>query len=248
MICKKLIALAIAGLFSSASFAADGDWTGFYIGGNVGSASGDSESAVTLGGDWSVEAQSLRDFITNNSASDQSPSGTSYGFQLGYDYQFNNNFVLGIEADYNKLNMDEVRQTGDIAGPFGTAYSFGNAVDADRSYSIRPKFGHAFDNTMVYVTGGWSWTSVDFGSDLVSSGGYSKVGASSESFSSTVWGAGVEHKFGSNWSARLEYLRVNGDNTNYTTTFRNANFPTYSETFKQDFNYDTIRIGINYRF
>lgn len=245
---KKLIVLAIAGLFSSTSFAADGDWTGFYIGGNVGSASGDSESAVTLGGNWSAESQALRDFITNNSAADQGPSGTSYGFQFGYDHQFDNNFVLGIEADYNKLNMDEVRQTAPIVSPIATTYAFGNTVDADHSYSIRPKFGYAFDNTMMYVTGGWSWTSVDFGSDLVSNGGYSKVGASSESFSSTVWGVGVEHKFGSNWSARLEYLQVNGDDSHYTTTFRNGNFLTYSETFNQDFDYDTIRIGINYRF
>ncbi len=245
---KKLIALAIAGLFSSTSFAADGDWTGFYIGGNIGSASGDSASRVTLGGSWSGESQATRDFITNNSAADQSPSGTSYGFQFGYDHQFDNNFVFGIEADYNKLNMDEVRQTAPIVSPIAVTYAFGNSVDADHSYSIRPKFGYAFDNTMVYVTGGWSWTSVDFGSDLVSSGGYSKVGRASENFSSTVWGVGVEHKFGSNWSGRLEYLRVNGGDVNYTTTFRNANFPTYSESFHQDFDYDTIRIGINYRF
>ena len=245
---KKLMVVAFAGLFSSASFAADGDWTGFYIGGNVGSASGDSQSTVTLGGSWSTEPQALRDFVTNNSAADQSPSGTSYGFQFGYDHQFDNNFVLGIEADYNKLNMDEVRQTGQLTASPGLTYAFGNTIDADHSYSIRPKFGYAFDNTMVYVTGGWSWTSVDFGSDLLSSGNYSKVGASSENLSSTVWGLGVEHRFGGNWSARLEYLQVNGDDTNYTTTFRNGNFPTYSETFNQDFDYDTIRIGINYRF
>jgi outer membrane immunogenic protein len=245
---KKFIALAIAGLFSSASFAADGDWTGFYIGGNIGSASGNSQSAVTLGGSWSAETQATRDFITNNSAADQSPSGTSYGLQLGYDYQFDNNFVLGIEADYNKLNMDEVRQTGAIVSPIAVTYAFGNTVNADHSYSIRPKFGYAFDNTMIYATGGWSWTSVDFGSDLVSSGGYSKVGASSKNFSSTVWGVGVEHKFNDNWSGRLEYLRVNGGSTDYTTTFRNANFPTYSESFRQDFDYDAIRVGINYRF
>jgi outer membrane immunogenic protein len=244
---KKILALALAGVFSGSAFAAD-DWTGFYIGGNVGSASGDSASAVTLGGSWSVETQATRDFITNNSAADQSPSGTSYGFQFGYDHQFDNNFVLGIEADYNKLNMDEVRQTAPIVSPIAITYAFGNTVNADHSYSIRPKFGYAFDNTMLYVTGGWSWTSVDFGSDLLSSGTYSKVGSASENFSSTVWGAGVEHKFGNNWSARLEYLRVNGGDTNYTTISRNGVFPTYNETFNQDFDYDTIRIGVNYRF
>ncbi len=245
---KKLIVLAFASLFSNASFAADGDWTGFYIGGNIGSANGDSQSTVTLGGSWSGESQALRDFVTNNSAANQSPSGTSYGFQFGYDHQFDNNFVLGIEADYNKLNLDEVRQTGQLNSGAGPTYAFGNRINADHSYSLRPKFGYAFDSTMVYVTGGWSRTSADFGSDLLSSGNYSKVGASSANFSSTIWGVGVEHRFGGNWSARLEYLRVNADNTNYTTSFRNGNFPTYSEAFNQDLDYHTIRIGVNYRF
>ncbi len=245
---KKLIVLAFASLFSNYSFAADGDWTGFYIGGNIGSANGDSQSTATLGGSWSTESQALRDFVTNNSAANQSPSGTSYGFQFGYDHQFDNNFVLGIEADYNKLSLDEVRQTGQLTSSPGLTYAFGNRINADHSYSIRPKFGYAFDNTMVYVTGGWSRTSVDFGSDLLSSGNYSKVGASSENLSSTIWGVGVEHRFGGNWSARLEYLRVNGNDTNYATSFRNGNFPTYSEAFHQDFDYHTIRIGVNYRF
>lgn len=246
----KLVAFAITALFSSASFAADGDWTSYYFGMNVGSANGNSDSVATLGGSWSVETQTLQDFVSDNSGASLDPSGTGYGLQFGYDHEFDNSFVLGVEFDYSMLNLDETRQTAQLSYPPSPAltYAFSNSVDADHAYSLRPKFGYAFDNTLIYVTAGWSWTSIDFGSDLLSSGNYSKVGSSSKTFSSNVWGAGVEHKFSDSWSMRLEYLKVSGGDTTYTTTFRNANFPTYSETFNVDFDYDIVRVGVNYRF
>jgi outer membrane immunogenic protein len=245
---KKLLALALAGVFSGSAFAAD-DFTGFYVGGNVGSSNADSDTSVALGGTWSIESQGLRDSFTS-SFSDLSPSGTSYGVQLGYDFQFDNNFVLGIEFDYNQLGLDQARPAS-ATNTSGVIYNAITRVDADQMYSLRPKFGYAFENTMLYATAGWAWTSTDFSAEVLSSGNYSKAGAASETLSSVVWGAGVEHKFGNNWSLRLEYLNVNGDDTSYNTAYRAGSTfvtPAYLETINQDLDYDIIRIGVNYRF
>lgn len=248
---KKILALALAGVFSGSAFAAD-DWTGFYVGGNIGSANGDSQTTVALGGQWSIESQAVQDTFSNSLSPNLSPDGTSYGIQMGYDYQFSNNFVLGIEFDYNQLGLDEVQATSATPPSLPSlTYNAINRIDADEMFSLRPKFGYAFENTMLYATAGWAWTSYDFSAEVLSNGGYSKIGSNSDTLTSVVWGAGVEHKFGNNWSVRLEYLNVNGDDTSYNSVYRaGSSFvtPAYLETFNQDLDYDIIRVGVNYRF
>ncbi|MEI2635445.1 MAG: outer membrane beta-barrel protein [Methylotenera sp.] len=240
--------LLVAGLFSSSVLAAENSWTGFYVGANLGYADGDADAVASLGGLWSTQPQTLRDFIVSNSSKNQSPSGVGFGVQLGYDYQLANKFVLGLEADYTKLNMDESRQTAPITYAFGLDYSFSNKVDVDHVFSLRPKLGYAFDNTMIYATVGYAWTSADFSSDLLSNVNYSKVGKKSKTLGSAIFGIGAEHKFFDNISMKLEYLKINGDDTSYTTVYRTSAFPGYIETFNVDLDYDVIRAGINYRF
>lgn len=244
--------MLVSGLFSGSALAAENNWTGFYLGGNLGYASGDADSNVTsLGGLWSGESQALRDYITSNSSANQNPSGVSFGFQAGYDHQFDNKFILGIEADYSELDMDESRQTAFILSPiaFPTSFAFSNKVDVKHTLSLRPKLGYAFDNIVVYVTAGFAWTSAEFSSDLLGTNGYSKAGKTSKNLNSATWGVGVEHKFFDNISAKLEYLKINGNDTSYTTEYRaGSTFPGYSETFNVDLDYDVIRVGVNYRF
>lgn len=247
---KNSFLIALIGLFFSSSLLAETSWTGFYVGGNLGYAKGDSTSDVTLGGNWTVQTQALQDYTTSNSEKNLNPSGVSFGLQAGYDYQFNNKFVLGIEADYSELNLDDSRQSPNIVAPIGfpTSFAFSNKVEVNHTFSLRPKLGYVFDSTLVYVTAGYAWTSADFSSDMVGTNGYSKVGKTSKTLGSTIFGVGVEHKFFDNISAKLEYLKVNEDDTNYTTVYRNGNFPGFSETFNVDLDYSVIRAGINYRF
>lgn len=251
---KNLYLIFLLCMISISAKAEDLSWTGFYVGGNLGYAKVDADSKVSLGGDWSGESQALQDFIINNAQDKQNSSGTGFGFQVGYDYQFVNNVVIGIEFDYNKLDIDESRQTPLLDLPGGPAdFAFSNKVEVNHSYSLRPKLGYAFDKTQLYLTAGVVWTSAEFSSDLVSEFNYSKVGKKSKTLASGIWGVGVEHKFFNNISARLEYLKINRDDTSYFSQYRaGSNFapPTdfYSEKYKVDLDYDMIRLGINYRF
>jgi outer membrane immunogenic protein len=251
---ERFYFLLVASLFSLNTIAEENSWTGFYVGGHLGYAKADSVSKVTLGGDWSGESQALQDFIVNNAQDKQNSSGTGFGIQVGYDYQFANNILLGIEVDYNKLDIDESRQTPLLDLPGGPAdFAFSNNLEINHSYSLRPKLGYAFDKTQLYVTAGVVWTSAEFSSDLVSEFNYSKVGKKSKTLVSGIWGVGVEHKFFNNISAKLEYLKINRDDNSYFSEYRaGSSFapPTdfYSEKYKVDLDYDIIRAGINYRF
>ncbi len=243
--------LLVVGVFSGSATAAENSWTGFYVGGNLGYASAESHSDLTsLGGLWSGQTQDTRDFITNNSSTNKDPSGVSFGFQAGYDHQFDNKFVLGFEVDYNELDLRESSQTPFltfVGGP--AAFAFGNKVDVKHTLSLRPKLGYAIDKTLFYATAGIAWTSAEFSSTIQSEFNYSKVGKSSKTLTSAILGMGIEHQFFDNISAKLEYLKINGNDTNYTTVYRPGSaFPGFSETFNVDFDYDVVRVGINYRF
>jgi outer membrane immunogenic protein len=252
---NRLYFILAASLLSFNAIAEENSWTGFYVGGNLGYAEAESKSRVTLGGDWSNQLPSpaLQNYVINNSQDTQSPNDANFGFQAGYDYQLSNKFVIGLEVDYNKLNLEETRQTPFILSPiaFATSFAFTNKVEVRNSYSLRPKIGYAFDNTLAYVTAGVSWTSAEFSSELLGTNGYSKAGKNSKTLASAIWGIGVEHKFLENVSAKLEYLKITNDDASYTTEYRPGSTfvsPAFSERFKVDLDYDVIRAGINYRF
>ena len=97
---KELSLLSLLCLASPAAVAANGDWTGWHVGGHAGHASGDSRANVALGGEWSIETQALRDDVSAGWSTDLGPDGSAFGLLFGYDHQFANGFVLGAELDY----------------------------------------------------------------------------------------------------------------------------------------------------
>lgn len=100
------------------------DWTGFYFGGAVGWASGE-----TVG--------------VNNF------NGVLYGGFAGYNYQFDNNLVLGAE----------------VAASTGTLDWDGGATDGATFFDLKARAGYAADRALVYASGGYSFASFDGGDE-----------------------------------------------------------------------------------
>jgi outer membrane immunogenic protein len=250
---KRLSILIAASLLSTSALAADGDWTGWYVGGSVGHANGESDSRVGLGGAWTSESAALRDEVVNQMSQDLDASGTSYGLQFGYNHQFEGGFVLGAELDYSGLNLEDSRTVG--PRPTTTfpslSYTTVSAVEANNMLSLRAKLGYAADRHFFYVTGGWAQADVDMAAGIVSNGNYLKFGSESDRLDGTQIGLGYEFDFGNQWSIRGEYLRTNLDEARYDTAYLPGSAfltPPYSETVRQDLDFDTFRVGVNYRF
>ena len=176
-------ALGFLGLTASASLAADVavdqgyDWTGIYVGGQVGYAWGNAE----------------HDF-SNGAPSDNSyPEGFLGGVHLGYLRQMDS-MVLGLEADVEGT---------DINGRFNnlTGATSSGSTDINVQGSVRVRLGLAADRWLSYITGGVAIADVDYGGGPVGGPccGYSKT-----PIGYTI-GAGVEYAFTDSWSARLEY-------------------------------------------
>jgi len=167
------------------------NWSGFYVGANIGYQS----SKVT---NWGTA----------------SPSGVAGGGQVGYNWQVAPNWVLGLETDIQASSASDTFAGFQFSNPwFGT---------------VRGRAGYAFNNVLVYGTGGFAY-----------GGGSVSLGAISNSQTHTGWtvGAGVEVGLTQNWTAKAEYLYVRLDDQSYVLTGLNNGFQS-----------NIFRLGVNYRF
>jgi outer membrane immunogenic protein len=155
------------------------NWTGFYVGVNVGYSWGRQDA--TLDGFGSVGSSHVNGIIG--------------GGQIGYNWQINN-IVLGLETDFQGSG-----QRGDGGVP-GVA-TFTNRLDWFGT--VRGRLGYAFDRWLPYVTGGWAYGHGDFSGIVTGVGPFS----ASNTYSGWTVGGGLEYAFLNNWSAKLEYLHIN---------------------------------------
>lgn len=141
-------------------------WDGPYIG-------------VMGGAGW---LKSQLDFGATSSS--HTKGGGLIGGFAGYNYQFDNSVVLGLEGDFS-YNWNK----GTTAGTdYGT----------DWQGSVRARAGYAIDdNALVYGAAGWTVTR-----------GYidpPAAGKSTKALNGYTLGLGVDYKFTNNMFARAEY-------------------------------------------
>ncbi|HLH10287.1 MAG TPA: outer membrane protein [Methylovirgula sp.] len=240
---RKLIAAAAFCAASSAALAADlpttkgppvftppptpiFTWTGFYIGGQVGYAFGNSNANYAVTGNGPV--------VTSTSFH---RDGVIGGGHAGYNWQFGGpqSFVIGIEGDINGTSANgSVPVAGVGAFPGGTA-----GARSLLEGSIRGRVGYAFDRVLIYGTGGVAFA--DFKNSYATA-----IGLDNPYHSSVGWtvGGGIEYAIDSNWSVRAEYRY--SDFTRYSENLINSTGTAfdgrYHETEQQ------AQAGFSYRF
>src|SRR5262249_20252645 len=119
------------------------NWTGFYIGLNVGGQWGHSEDK-----DFDYNFGVPNDFAGPKPWG-YDESGVIAGGQVGYNYQWNW-LVLGIEGDLGYMNLDG-RGT-EPGSPGGDTFG---KTDSDFYTTVRGRLGFAHGHWLFYGTGGW---------------------------------------------------------------------------------------------
>jgi outer membrane immunogenic protein len=206
------------------------DWSGFYVGANIGGAW--DHGTVT-------EAALDGTFVSSGSSSN---SGVVGGGQVGYNYMALPNFLLGIEADVDgtslkgsALSVDGSNQHSSELNAFGT---------------VRGRVGFTESNWLFYGTGGFAWSEGSTTRTQIATvvGAVPPIPAvagtvETSSNTRTGWaaGAGVEWGITQNWTARLEYLYL--DLGNATSVFPISN---RQQTSSATMN--VARFGVNYKF
>ena len=235
-------------------------WTGFYIGGNFGYG-GDkfnfAESKIdTYWNSTPVEASRESIVLYDPSPIDYTRTDTinSSGFfaggQIGYNYQFANNVVIGIETDLQWSGI-EGKHDYSFVDQFGylSTYSFGGSVDYFGT--IRARLGYAYDRFLPYITGGAAYgkTKVE-GSYFSYDAWCDYAWGNAFDASSTNWGwtigAGAEYAITNNWTIKAEYLYVDLGSTDYT--FFDVNDDYHYYTGSVDTKFHTMKVGVNYKF
>jgi outer membrane immunogenic protein len=210
-------------------------WTGFYLGLNAGGTFGGSNSVITSGGPlglingpWPVWCVPYYTNVNNafglaaNSVNPVSNGGFIGGGQAGYNYQFNNAFVVGLEADIQGIagssGSSSVSGFSPMAVPsYALANNVASTATASKSLdylgTVRGRIGYLINPTLlVYGTGGLAYGGANLNTSIFASDTANvfqpTFGGSSYSSTLVGWtaGGGLEWMFMPNWSAKLEYL------------------------------------------
>jgi outer membrane immunogenic protein len=141
------------------------------------------------------------------------PSGLEGGVQAGYNWQ-NGPWVFGLEGDIQATGASDTFAPWKFSNPwFGT---------------VRGRVGYALNNILFYGTGGLAFGELS-----------GQTFGLSESHTNAGWtiGAGAEVGLARNWSAKVEYLFVDLNDSNFVIT-----------GVQNGYHFGMLRAGVNYHF
>lgn len=227
------------------------NWTGFYVGGNIGGSWGRTSTDYSLAG------------VPLGSTS-QDMNGWLGGIQAGYNWQ-NGTWLFGVEGDIQATSQ---RGTAAVAGatpdipcilfdPPAPACIHGTGIAGTPgalSYeqklpwfaTVRGRLGYLVAPTwLLYATGGLAVGRVKTNTVFAIPTAAVATGFSDTKAGWTA-GAGVEWGFAPNWSVKLEYLYIDFGHIDHT--FGSIAPFTGSFVATSHVTDHIARAGINYRF
>src|SRR5215218_7994906 len=139
-------------------------WQGFYIGGHA-------------GGGWIQDGD----------------SGFIGGGQIGYNWQFAPNWLIGVEGDFTWTDLG---QSSSLFVPPGTTLTARS--DLNWLASVRGRLGYTWDRYLVYFTGGGAWADIDGSATLTVTGVGTATATADARASGWVIGGGGEYMFAPN--------------------------------------------------
>ncbi|WP_368507618.1 outer membrane protein [Bradyrhizobium lupini] len=238
-----------------------GNWTGFYIGGNVGYGWGNYGASNVIG--TFVNSNGGSAPYGFNAVSDNG-NGITAGIQAGYNWQIEQT-VLGIEADWQYLNSKTSIGNSAIAilPAIGSNFNGSASVSTDWYATFRGRVGYAFGPALLYATGGIALAETKLSASATGSiptslfpltyGPLGSMNASDRAILvGYVVGGGLEYSLGAGWSVKGEYLHMGFGTNGYNLTgsLQSPAGLTGVITSRVDIksSVDIARVGVNYRF
>ncbi len=246
------------------------DWTGFYLGADVGAAWMSQDYSTSVPGTSAFGAANTLltlPFDGSPGWGTALPGSSGVGFigggHLGYNLDLHNKIVVGVETDVQYNGSDSTSNS-----VFTPANAFGTATIRNSATSSVPWFGTIRGrigttalnpNLLIYGTGGFAYGRNDT-SDLMTA---SLPGTTTlverfpfkTSTTQTGWtaGAGLEWMLNPQWTVKAEYLHVELNPTHnqiVTTNFLGpAALASDAMQFKpKSAEIDAIRVGLSFHF
>ena len=234
-----------------AAAAAVFDWSGFYLGGDIGGI------AQTVDGTSNFRQSNLA-FTNNRQSNSLSSSGALGGLHLGYNWKIASGVLVGIEGDWQWTGAKSsfCRQTDALSEACRDLRGFLTIEDATRDIAtLRGRLGYAFDRVMIFGTAGAAFVDVrgSITADCRLAGcgvdGLRLLSSANISGYRTGWvaGAGLEWMVSPNWIVRGEYLHIDAGTISSELATCSAASPC-SASWSRSLQYDIGRVGFSYRF
>jgi outer membrane immunogenic protein len=225
-ICVVSVAVAVlsAAPIPAALSAPTFNWTGFYVGAYAGYGWGRTE-ATDIGDSGGTPWYHLGQSFHNDSDT------FIGGGQAGYNFQFDGNWVAGLEADIGYLGLEG-------SGVYPDGVYFDTFVKTRASYdaTFRGRLGVASGSNLFYVTGGAILANFD--SYIKSFSTF----RSNETGSQWGWtlGGGWEYACDPSWSIKAEYVY-------YDAGTEDVLLNNGSNRFSIDNTGNLVRVGLNFK-
>ena len=229
-------------------------WTGWYIGSNfgwIGSTDNTITNTGTDGGTAGLGTALAAGAIPGSVSTNH--SNFIGGGQIGYNWQWTPNWVLGLEADFDGIASPSSTVIAAFPGnatfaPLQTGY----ARALDTLGTVRGRVGYlASPSWLLYATGGLA-----YGETKLQTAFACSAACATPAFTENLtdswkvgWtvGAGVEWRFAPQWSVKAEYLYVDLGSISNTISYPYGPFnSTLTSTYNERDN--IVRAGINYKF
>jgi outer membrane immunogenic protein len=247
--------------------AASYSWTGLYIGGNAGDIWGRNNVTFTP-----IDPASANLFTAGGQPAPASFNSLAAlgGFQIGYNWQFDRNWLLGVETDVDWSGVRSSASSGATAG--GVPFTATEAEQLKWFGTIRARLGFMpIEHLLIYATGGFAYGRVDHSGSYVNDNSTTTVtvsgttatgtitvvcatsspcyaGASSSTASGWAAGTGLEYAATYNWTIKAEYLHVSLGSTSVTETALLSGGGTPALSANNNLKFDVVRVGANYKF
>lgn len=206
------------------------DWSGFYVGANIGKGWGMNKSPNN---------QDFHSFKTD---------GAIGGIHVGYNYQFDNRYLLGVEAQVSLSNIKKTEY--DRVNNPHSAYV--NSVKLKHALSLNAKAGYLVDDFLPYVTAGLTYAKHEYGLGCDQEYAPSTLGCAT-SFSDSA----NKSALGFNVGIGMDYKIT--DNLSMGAEFRYTKFgkksvdlldPNHPNKTRRDFKTDmkTLNLSFTYHF
>jgi outer membrane immunogenic protein len=203
------------------------DWTGLYVGAWAG--------ATCIDGfltDRTTQASNDADADPTNDLTyewEKDGCGAKGGLMAGYLHQFDS-FVLGAEVDWG--------MTGEVARNDTPTADF--AFKMNHLVTGRLRAGYAFDDTLLYATGGIAWAQ----GDLYGVNGHPIPDHINADHMGWTVGGGIEHAMTDALRLRLEYTYTRFGGENYSDSC----LPAACNLDISDFDDHEIKVGAIWAF
>ena len=207
-------------------------WAGLYLGGQIGFAwANDTGYTSNTGPITNQIGPGVGTFVTTvvpagTFSSVANPSGVIGGAHLGYTWQVNQ-WVLGLEGEIDGVGLSKT-----VVPVFYVSSTTNSFLQG----ALLGRAGYAFDNILVYATGGGVEALIKNRYNVVSN-----FNALTDERKGWTVGGGIEYAVNNNWSVRAEY--------------RYSNFGVFYDPSVVDFvtvahhwTENQVKVGFSYKF